>query len=55
MDMRNDNENKTNIDHEKSAYETFEEDFKNSIFGVLYLLLQDEESSMFWTIVTIFI
>ena len=30
---------KGNIDHEKSAYETFEEDFKNSIFGVLYLLL----------------
>ena len=53
--MRNDQEKQTNIDHEKSAYETFEEDFKNSIFGVLYLLLQDEESSMFWTITTIFI
>jgi len=43
MDMRtgnNDNEsNNSNLDHEKSAYEKFEEDIKNSVFGVLYLLL----------------
>ena len=42
-----DNDDKSNINHEKSAYEKFEEDFKNSIFEVLFLLIQDEESSMF--------
>ena len=38
MQVSIDSDNKSNIDHEKSAYEKFEEDFKNSIFEVLFLL-----------------
>ena len=36
--LSNENEKKA-IDHEKSAYEKFEEEFKNSIFEVLFLLI----------------
>ena len=35
--------NKNTIDSEKSSFEKFESELKNSIFGVLFVLLKDEE------------
>lgn len=45
--MKTDNNEIGKNTHEKSVYETIEDNLKKAIFGVLYLLLQDEESSMF--------
>ena len=49
MDLKTNksNSNKNNINNEKSAFERFESDLKNSIFGVLFILLKDEETSIY--------
>jgi hypothetical protein len=47
MDIKaSDSNNKTNIDSEKGAFERFETELKNSIFGVLFLILKDDEMSI---------
>ena len=53
MDLKTNhsNNNKTNIDSEKSAFERFESELKNSIFGVLFILLKDEEISIYGSFV----
>ena len=49
MDLKtnNSNNNKSSIDNEKSTFERFESELKNSIFGVLFVLLKDEETSIY--------
>lgn len=41
-------------DSEKTAFERFEEDLKQNIFGILSLVLKDEEST-FWKIIILMI
>jgi hypothetical protein len=58
MDLKtnsNSNANKNAIDSEKSAFERFESELKNTIFGVLFVLLKDEEVSIWITFIFTFI
>src|SRR5690348_2163619 len=45
------NNNKNNIDSEKGAFERFESELKTTIFGVLFMLLKDEEMSIYTSII----
>ena len=49
MDLRatNDNNNKNNVDSEQGAFEKFETELKNTIFGVLFVLLKEQEVSIY--------
>ena len=57
MDLNTDNSNekRNNMDNEKSAFERFEIGLKNTIFGVLFVLLKDEEMSIYGSFVIAFI
>lgn len=52
MDLRetNDSNNKNLIDVEMGALEKFESEVKNTIFGVLFLILKENEVSIYVTI-----
>lgn len=45
---------KHNLLVEKTPFEKFEETFKNSIFGVLFVLLKEEDGSVYLELVLIF-
>lgn len=53
MDLKaigaNEGDNKNSVDNEKSAFERFEAELKNIIFGVLFVLLKDDESNIWIT------
>jgi len=53
MDLRasNDNNNRNNIDSELGAFEKFEQELKNTIFGVLFVLLKEQEISIYTTLI----
>ena len=57
MDLNTNNPNGTrnNMDNEKSAFERFEIGLKNTIFGVLFVLLKDEEMSIYGSFLIAFI
>lgn len=48
MDLKTSNatNSKNSFDSEKSSFEKFEADVKNAIFGVLFVLLKEEEMSI---------
>ena len=50
MNMKNKDE-----DSEKTAFERFEQELKQTIFGILFLVLKDEESGFLKTIIFIII
>ena len=51
----NKSNSKAHLDGEKSVYEKFEIEFKNTIFGVLFVILSQEDTSVFWAVVLGFI
>jgi hypothetical protein len=53
MDLRasNDNNNRNNLDSELGAFEKFEQELKNTIFGVLFVLLKEQEISIYTTLI----
>ena len=57
MDLKtnNPNDNRNNLDNEKSAFERFEIEIKNTIFGVLFVLLKDEEMTIYGSFLIAFI
>ena len=51
----NNNNNKNNLDNEMGAYEKFESELKNTIFGVLFVLLKEQEVSIYGSFLIAFI
>ena len=49
------NNNKGHLDSEMSVFERFEHEFKETIFGVLFVILDSEDTSVFWAVVLGFI
>ena len=47
--------NKGHLDSEMTVLEKFEHDFKETIFGVLFVILDQEDTSVFWAVVLGFI
>jgi hypothetical protein len=56
MDLRaNNDNNRNNIDSELSAFEKFEIEVKNTIFGAVFVLLKETELSAYTTYILMFI
>jgi len=47
MDLRANNDNKNAIDSEMGTFEKFEAELKNNIFGILFVLLKEQETSIY--------
>ena len=53
MDLKttSSNANKNSIDNEKSTFERFESELKNTIFSVLFVLLKEDDMNIWWSFV----
>jgi len=53
MDLRgsNDNFNRNNLDTDLGTFERFEIEVKNTIFGVLFVLLKEQEISVYTALI----
>lgn len=48
-------QSRPNVDGDKSAFEKFEIELKNTVFGVLFVLLKEEEGSIWISSLFVFI
>ena len=55
MENSKNRKNKTQLDNDMSLFEKFEQEFKNIIFGVLFVILSQPDDSVFWAVVLGFI
>lgn len=58
MDLKtldNSNNVSKSVDSEKSAFEKFEAEFKSTVFGVIFVLLKEEEGNIWFAGVLIMI
>ena len=55
MENSKNGKNKTQLDNDMTLFEKFEKEFKEIIFGVLFVILSQPDDSVFWAVVLGFI